>query len=48
MIGVGQIGSAFAFNLIRHGGHDVTMVARPGSARLEQLRRDEAIVTAAG
>ncbi len=48
VIGVGQIGSAFAFNLVRRGGHDVTVIARPGSLRLEQLRRDEAIVSVAG
>ncbi len=48
VIGVGQIGSAFAFNLVRRGEHDVTVIARPGSVRLEQLRRDGAIVSVAG
>ncbi|WP_217433616.1 ketopantoate reductase family protein [Caulobacter sp. S45] len=48
VIGVGQIGSALAFNLTHHGGHTVTVVARPGSLRLDQLRRDGAIVSAAG
>lgn len=48
VIGSGQIGSAFAFNLARRGGHDVTVVARPGSPRLEQLRRDGAIVSVEG
>lgn len=45
VIGAGQIGSAFAFQLSLVGGHDVTVVARPGSARLAQLQRDKAIVT---
>ncbi len=48
VIGVGSIGSTFAFQLARVAGHDVTAVARPGSARLEQLRRDEAIVDVKG
>ncbi|XXX76949.1 2-dehydropantoate 2-reductase N-terminal domain-containing protein [Sorangium sp. So ce134] len=45
IVGAGRIGSTFAFQLAR-AGHEVTVVAR--GARLEQLRRDEAIVTAAG
>ncbi|WP_437972568.1 2-dehydropantoate 2-reductase N-terminal domain-containing protein [Sorangium sp. So ce260] len=45
IIGPGGIGSTFAFQLAR-AGHDVTVVAR--GKRLEQLRRDEAIVSAAG
>ena len=48
VIGVGNIGSTFAFQLVRIGGHDVTVVARPGSRRLEQLRRDGAIVDVQG
>ncbi|AGP42213.1 2-dehydropantoate 2-reductase [Sorangium cellulosum So0157-2] len=44
-MGAGRIGSTFAFQLAR-AGHEVTVVAR--GARLAQLRRDEAIVTAAG
>ena len=48
MLGVGKIGSAFAFQLARVGGHDVTAVARPGSARLAQLQRDQAIVDVEG
>ena len=48
VIGVGNIGSTFAFQLARIGGHDVTVVARPGSRRLEQLRRDGAIVDVQG
>lgn len=48
VLGVGSIGSTFAFQLARVGGHDVTAVARPGSKRLEQLRRDGAIVDLEG
>ena len=48
VLGVGNIGSTFAFQLARVGGHDVTVVARPGSRRLEQLRRDGAIVDVQG
>jgi 2-dehydropantoate 2-reductase len=44
VLGVGNIGSAFAFQLSRVGGHDVTAIARPGSLRLAQLQRDRAIV----
>ncbi|WP_437589895.1 ketopantoate reductase family protein [Sorangium sp. So ce1000] len=45
IVGAGRIGSAFAFQLAR-AGHEVTLIAR--GERLEQLRRDEAIVSAAG
>lgn len=48
VLGGGNIGSAFAFQLARTGGHDVTVIARPGSARLEQLRRDGGIVNLGG
>ena len=48
VLGIGNIGSAFAFQLAHVGGHDVTVVARPDSARLEQLRRDGAIVDVRG
>ena len=48
VIGVGGIGSTFAFQLARTGRHDVTVIARPGSVRLEQLRRDGAIVDTNG
>ena len=47
IIGGGQIGSTFAFQLSQ-GGHEVTVVARPGSERLAQLRRDAAIITSKG
>ncbi len=47
IIGVGRIGSAYAYQLAG-GGHDVTVVARPGSRRLAQLRRDHGIVLTTG
>ena len=47
VIGAGRIGSAFAYQL-RRAGHDVTVVARPGSRRLAQLRRDGGIVRTNG
>ena len=48
VVGVGRIGSTFAFHLARHGNHHVTAVARPGSQRLQQLQRDGGIVTLKG
>lgn len=45
IIGPGRIGSTFALFLSR-AGHDVTVIAR--GARLEQLSRDQAIVTVRG
>ncbi|WP_437678302.1 ketopantoate reductase family protein [Sorangium sp. So ce131] len=45
IVGPGGIGSTFAFQLSQ-AGHEVTVVAR--GKRLEQLQRDEAIVSAAG
>lgn len=48
ILGVGRIGSTFAFQLAAVGGHDVTVIARPGSERLHQLQRDGAIVEAQG
>jgi 2-dehydropantoate 2-reductase len=48
VIGVGGIGSAFAFQLARTGAHDVTVVARPGSPRFLQLVRDQRIVKTTG
>jgi 2-dehydropantoate 2-reductase len=47
VIGAGRIGSAFAYQL-RRAGHEVTIVARPGSRRLAQLQCDGGIVLAAG
>ncbi len=48
VIGIGGIGSTFAFQLARIGHHDVTAIARPGSARLEQLKRDNGIINMTG
>ena len=48
VLGVGKIGSAFAFQLVRAGGHDVTVIARQDSVRLAQLERDQAIVDIKG
>jgi 2-dehydropantoate 2-reductase len=48
ILGVGKIGSTFAFQLARTGHHDVTVVARPGSARLRRLQRDDGIVNIKG
>ena len=47
VVGVGNIGSTFAYRLA-HAGHDVTAVARPGSPRLQQLRRDGGVVLTTG
>ena len=44
VLGAGKIGSTFAFQLARAGGHDVTAIARLGSARLQQLQRDDGII----
>jgi 2-dehydropantoate 2-reductase len=48
VIGAGGIGSAFAFQLATAGHHDVTVVARPQSARLAQLKHDKGIVRTDG
>lgn len=48
VIGVGAIGSAFVFQFARFGAHDVTAVARPGSPRFQQLKRDKGIVKSDG
>jgi 2-dehydropantoate 2-reductase len=48
VVGVGNIGSTFAFQLARTGHHDVTVVARPGSPRFQQLHRDQGIVNSLG
>jgi ketopantoate reductase len=45
VIGAGQIGSTFASRFARNGGHDVTAVARPGSARLAQCNGTELSLT---
>jgi 2-dehydropantoate 2-reductase len=48
VLGVGKIGSTLAFQLARTGNHDVTVIARPGSPRLQQLQRDNGIVNIKG
>lgn len=45
VLGAGNIGSAFAFELSRTGHHDVTAIARPESRRLEQLQSSTGIVS---
>ena len=47
VIGLGGIGSTFAFQLAQ-AGHDVTVVARPASPRLAQLQRDGGVVDHTG
>src|SRR5215471_13657647 len=47
VIGAGKIGSTFAYQLARVG-HDVTVVARPDSLRLQQLQRDHGIILKTG
>jgi 2-dehydropantoate 2-reductase len=48
LLGAGNIGSAFAFQLARVGHHNVTVVTRPNSLRFEQLQRDGGIVNIRG
>ena len=48
VIGMGGIGSAFAFQLVRQGHHEVTSIARPKSVRLAQLQHDQGIVNSKG
>ncbi|MFT8898281.1 MAG: 2-dehydropantoate 2-reductase N-terminal domain-containing protein [Acetobacter sp.] len=48
ILGGGRIGSAFAFHMARKTEHEVTIVARPNSARLAQLQRDGGVVTTKG
>ena len=48
VLGAGNIDSTFAFQLARVGHHDVTVIARPSSVRLDQLRRDQAIINVKG
>src|SRR5499427_7180479 len=47
IIGAGKIGGTFAYQLAR-AGHDVTVIARPDSLRLQQLQRDQAIILKTG
>ncbi len=48
VLGVGRIGSTFAFQLARTGHHDVTAIARPQSIRFKQLQRNGGIVNTQG
>ena len=48
VLGAGKIGSTFAFQLALTGRHDLTVTARPGSARMQQLEQDAAIVNIKG
>ena len=48
VVGVGGIGSTFAFQFAVVGKHDVTVIARPESKRLRELQRDQAIVRVDG
>ena len=48
VLGAGKIGSTFASQLARVGGHDVTAIARPASVRLKQLQRDAGIIGVKG
>ncbi|QEH96815.1 ketopantoate reductase family protein [Gluconobacter thailandicus] len=48
ILGGGRIGSAFVVHLARKREHEVTIVARPDSARLAQLQRDGGVVTTTG
>ncbi len=48
VLGVGSIGSTFAFQLARTGHHDVTAIARANSVRFEHLQRDLGIVNTEG
>ena len=47
VIDAGKIGSTFAYQLAR-AGHDVTVIARPDSLRLQQLQRDQGIILKTG
>ena len=48
VLGSGKIGSTFASQLARAGRHSVTVIARPGSVRLQQLQRDGGIIDVNG
>ena len=48
IIGMGGIGSTFAFQFVRAGHHDLTAVARPGSPRLRQLEHDGGVINTKG
>ena len=48
VVGMGGIGSTFAFQLARAGRHDVTAIARPASVRFQQLQRDQGVIDVKG
>ncbi len=48
VVGMGGMGSAFAFQLARVGHHDVTAIARMGSRRFDQLRNDGGVTKTDG
>ncbi len=48
IVGMGGIGSLFAFQFSSMGHHAVTAIARPGSPRFQQLERDGGVVDARG
>ena len=48
VLGSGKIGSTFASQLARVGHHDVAVIARPGSTRLQQLQHDGGITSVDG
>ena len=48
ILGVGRIGSAFAFQLAQTGNHEVTAIARPQSVRWQQIQRDNGIINTKG
>ena len=48
IIGMGGIGSLFAFQFSSVGHHEVTAIARPGSPRFQQLERDGGVVDVRG
>jgi 2-dehydropantoate 2-reductase len=48
IVGMGGIGSLFAFQFSSMGHHEVTAITRPGSPRFQQLERDGGVVDARG
>ena len=47
VIGVGKIGGTFSYQFVK-AGHAVTVVARPGSVRLQQLQQAKGILLDTG
>jgi 2-dehydropantoate 2-reductase len=48
VVGMGGIGSTFAFQLAKTGGHEIVAVARSGSERLRQLQLEGGVVNIKG